>query len=57
MELDWEKVKGYVNDFDFGRLPKTDLDITRAKVKGGWLVSGNSGLTFVPDPNHEWQTN
>ena len=57
MELDWEKVKGYVNDFDFGRLPKTDLDITRAKVKGGWLVSGNTGLTFVPDPNHEWQTN
>lgn len=33
----------------------------RAKVIGGWLVETQNytgqcgGLTFVPDPNHEWQ--
>ena len=33
----------------------------RAKVHGGWLVetqnsaASSGGLTFVPDPNHEWQ--
>jgi hypothetical protein len=32
----------------------------RAKVPGGWLVlsqfhiGGAHGLTFVPDPRHEW---
>ena len=32
----------------------------RAKVPGGWLVvsqfhiGGAHGLTFVPDPKHEW---
>lgn len=30
----------------------------RAKVPGGWLVLAacgtNSGLTFYPDPAHEW---
>ena len=35
-------------------------NVSRAKIPGGWLVcleSGSvrsSGLTFVPDPNHEW---
>lgn len=34
--------------------------VSRAKIPGGWLVyieSGSvraPGLTFVPDPNHEW---
>ena len=29
----------------------------RAMVPGGWLVlmSGNGGLTFVPDPEHTWE--
>jgi len=35
------------------------LEADRAKIPGGWLVSvgiGNGGgVTFVPDPNHEWQ--
>jgi len=35
-------------------------NVSRAKIPGGWLVgieSGNVrswGLTFVPDPTHEW---
>jgi hypothetical protein len=32
---------------------------TRAKVIGGWIVSvqvvNGAGITFVPDPNHEWK--
>jgi signal transduction protein with GAF and PtsI domain len=31
----------------------------RAKLPGGWLVKAHQpdgeGLTFVPDPNHEWK--
>lgn len=36
-------------------------NIDRAKVPGGWLVrmisrghNGESGLAFVPDPQHTW---
>lgn len=43
-------------------------EIYRAKVKGGWMIKSVSAtpngedrpldsrqLTFMPDPNHEWQ--
>jgi len=26
----------------------------RTKVPGGWLVAVGSGVTFYPDPGHEW---
>jgi hypothetical protein len=34
--------------------------IERAKVPGGWLIrmevgDSGGGITFVPDPNHEWE--
>jgi hypothetical protein len=36
-------------------------DLYRAKVPGGWLIYidrvEHSGLTFLPDPNHEWDGN
>jgi hypothetical protein len=39
-------------------LPSSEGQIYRAKVTGGWLVMLSSyekgGLTFYPDPNHEW---
>ena len=32
--------------------------VARAKVPGGWLITVScpegAGLTFYPDPNHEW---
>jgi len=36
--------------------------VVRCKIPGGWLVrfethyseTGAGGLTFVPDPNHQW---
>ena len=34
-------------------------DLYRARVLGGWLakIEGESahGITFIPDPNHEWK--
>jgi len=37
----------------------SDIGGYRAKVPGGWIVlfsgsAGISGVTFYPDPNHEW---
>ncbi len=32
----------------------------RAKIPGGWLLtknSGDTGITFVPDPQHKWDGN
>ena len=34
---------------------KTPHFLIRAKVPGGWLVKTGSGLTFLPDPKHEWK--
>jgi hypothetical protein len=53
--LKWEWLKS--EDTFYG-------DTHRAKVPGGWLVIHKQrtssdgmgvGLTFVPDPNHEWK--
>lgn len=42
-ELIWQDIE---SDYGVAR---------RAKISGGWLVSvEGSGLTFVPDANHEW---
>ncbi len=49
----------------FEKLPSKNaegVDINRAKIPGGWLVSGllakddwtGYGITFVPDPEHSW---
>jgi hypothetical protein len=35
---------------------RSSLPCSRAKVPGGWLVSGGGGLAFVPDPEHGWLT-
>ncbi len=29
--------------------------IHRAPVPGGWLIAQQSGLAFVPDPDHKWK--
>jgi hypothetical protein len=39
----------------FQSLSSTHHSLTRAKVPGGWLiVAGGTGITFLPDPAHEW---
>ena len=44
-----------------GRRP--EFTIYRAQIPGGWLVTQGlrsderSSMTFVPDPNHEWDGN
>lgn len=42
-----------------GMFTKASAAVYRAKVAGGWLVvsagaEGVSGVTFYPDPKHEW---
>jgi hypothetical protein len=50
MAIEWEEISDS-ND---------SILVRRAKIPGGWLVFAYSytleatGLTFVPDPNHEW---
>ena len=37
------------------KLDILDDRIRRAKIPGGWLVAiRDEGITFVPDPRHEW---
>jgi hypothetical protein len=38
----------------FERLDAGSYAAARAKVPGGWLVVCGSGVTFYPDPGHEW---
>jgi len=45
--LQWEKVPS-----------DNSFSVYRVKVPGGWLVftywADKSGMTFYPDPKHEW---
>ena len=36
------------------RLNSSDVAVKRASIPGGWLVTANYGLTFVPDAKHLW---
>ncbi len=37
------------------KLDVLDDRIRRARIPGGWLVTiRDEGITFVPDPKHEW---
>ena len=52
--LIWEQVKSSRADAHAFAL---DWQVHRARVPGGWLVlvlHNTSGLTFYPDPQHQW---
>lgn len=55
-ELAWEAIK------PVGGSTKPS-SVSRAKVIGGWLIEtqnstmSGSGLTFLPDPHHDWKLN
>jgi len=51
MKLHWDKIES--EHFFVGH------QLLRAKVPGGWLItmSMNQGITFYPDPHHEWDGN
>ena len=38
----------------FEKLDAGSYALARAKVTGGWLVAGGTGVAFYPDPAHEW---
>jgi len=53
-QLAWERLESARED---GGMFKLDWEVHRAKVPGGWLVlvlHNTQGLTFYPDPDHEW---
>ena len=55
MKVTWEEIDSKMAD-DFGA-----GYLQRAKVPGGWLIIWREvdtcGLTFYPDPKHEWDGN
>jgi hypothetical protein len=38
----------------FEKLDAAGYTVARAKIRGGWLVVCGTGITFYPDPGHEW---
>ena len=38
----------------FEKLDAGGYAVARAKVPGGWLLVCGTGVTFYPDPGHEW---
>lgn len=36
------------------QLPSEYFHVFRLAVPGGWLVKVDDGLTFLRDPEHEW---
>ena len=52
--LVWEKLKSSRKG---GGIFTLNWNVHRTKVPGGWLVlviHNATGLTFYPDPEHEW---
>jgi hypothetical protein len=58
-EFTWE-VKSVMQEGEKGEGKSMIGFLSRAKVPGGWIVSyidvllKTGGLTFYPDPKHEW---
>lgn len=57
--LNLEKLNVAFDGKKAGMLSRGFYTVMRAKVPGGWLVTvsggeGISGITFYPDPRHEW---
>jgi len=53
--LKFEGIETLINGKTHRMIP---WGVVRAKVPGGWLIglraSGAGGVTFYPDPKHEW---
>jgi len=62
MKIYWERIQTEITDqSDPGISPYRAPDIFRSKIPGGWLIflslSNINGVTFLPDPEHEWDGN
>ncbi|MDP6156054.1 MAG: hypothetical protein QF682_07980 [Candidatus Thermoplasmatota archaeon] len=64
VEFIWEKTRSVMFHETDKRMRNTYWSPIRAKVPRGWLLTwydqtqrnmNAKSLTFVPDPNHEWQ--
>jgi hypothetical protein len=62
MRINWEHIR---SEWPGGNrtIASPPDNVFRARVRGGWLVfaengiAESSGLTFIPDPDHEWDGN
>lgn len=57
--LDFQRLRLAYNGKSENPLKRLVTRLYRARVPGGWLVAtsggqGLSGVTFYPDPRHEW---
>jgi len=54
MRPKWESIMTEISDNPDEKVQLMGLH--RLNVHGGWLVwKRNGGITFVPDPDHEWK--
>lgn len=58
-QLDLQKLNVSFDGKKPGALSRAYHQVYRGRVPGGWLVTvgggqGLAGITFVPDPRHEW---
>ncbi len=59
MDLYWEQIKTFHNE----KQARDGTQEWRARVPGGWLIktlnsmTSAGGITFYPDPKHEWNEN
>jgi hypothetical protein len=60
--LRWEQLEVLDKDISIP-CPGSPFHIARSKIPGGWLVSAAGittqavTITFVPDPEHQWDGN
>jgi hypothetical protein len=63
MKVLWEQIDDSAKQRVYsGRVVESSHGIVeRAKVPGGWFVTfhvgSSAGITFYPDPDHEWDGN
>jgi hypothetical protein len=62
MKIYWERIQTEITDqSDPGMALYKAPEIFRSKIPGGWLIflslSNINGVTFLPDPEHEWDGN
>ncbi len=57
MRPKWESILTEITDNPDSPHEKVHLmGLHRLNVHGGWLVwKRNGGITFIPDPDHEWK--
>lgn len=51
---DGAAVPAAAKPFTWERLSSGPIPLSRARIPGGWLIASGDGVTFYPDPGHDW---